>query len=150
MARLPYYEGAGVPQNSIIGGASLWVFNGRPKYEYKGVAKFFTFLSTPEIQALWHQNTGYLPITTAAYELTKSQGFYNTNPGPEIAIKQLLNNPPTANSMGIRFGNFNIIREIEDQTWEDILAGKISVKDGLDKMVREGNNTLREFERLYK
>jgi len=151
VARLPYYpEMAGAPQNSIIGGASLWVFNGKTKPEYKGVASFFSFLSTPEIQAFWHQSTGYLPITTAAYELTKSQGFYTTNPGPEVAIKQLLNKAPTKNSMGIRFGNFNIIREIEDQTWEDILAGKISVKDGLDRMVREGNAKLREFERLNK
>jgi sn-glycerol 3-phosphate transport system substrate-binding protein len=151
VARLPYYPDVpGAPQNSIIGGASLWVFNGKSKAEYKAIANFFAYLSLPETQALWHQNTGYLPITKAAYELTKSQGFYNTNPGPEIAINQLLNKDPTPNSMGIRFGNFNIIREIEDQTWEDILADKISVKDGLAKMVSEGNKTLREFERLNK
>lgn len=151
VARLPYYPDVpGAPQNSIIGGASLWVFNGKSKAEYKGVADFFSFISLPENQAFWHQNTGYLPITTAAYELTKANGFYKTNPGPEVAIKQLLNKAPTGNSMGIRFGNFNIIREIEDQTWEDILAGKISVNDGVDKMVRDGNKTLREFERLYK
>jgi len=151
VARLPYYpDVAGAPQNSIIGGASLWVFNGKSKAEYKAIANFFAFLSLPETQAFWHQNTGYLPITKAAYELTKSQGFYDTNPGPEVAIKQLLNKDPTPNSMGIRFGNFNIIREIEDQTWEDILAGKIGVKEGLDKMVAEGNKTLREFERLNK
>lgn len=151
VARLPYYpDVAGAPQNSIIGGASLWVFNGKSKVENKGVADFFSFLSQPEMQALWHQNTGYLPITMAAYELTKSQGFYEKNPGPEVAIKQLLNKAPTGNSMGIRFGNFNIIREIEDQTWEDILAGKITVKNGVDKMVAEGNKTLREFERLNK
>lgn len=151
VARLPYYpDVTGAPQNSIIGGASLWVFNGKSKDEYKGVASFMSFLSSPEIQAFFHQSTGYLPITTAAYELTKSQGFYEKNPGPEVAIKQLLNKAPTKNSMGIRFGNFNIIREIEDQTWEDILAGKISVKDGLDRMVREGNAKLREFERLNK
>ncbi len=151
VARLPYYpEVKGAPQNSIIGGASLWVFNGKSKEEYKGIAEFFTFLSRPEIQALWHQNTGYLPITKAAYELTKSQGFYKTNPGPEVAILQLLNKAPTENSMGLRFGYMQVIREIEDQTWEDILAGKISVSDGLDKMVREGNAKLREFERLNK
>ena len=51
---------------------------------------------------------------------------------------------------GIRFGNFNVIREIEDQTWEDILAGKIGVKEGLDKMVKDGNAKLREFERIAK
>ena len=151
VAKLPYYpDVAGAPQNSIIGGASLWVFNGKSKAENTAVAEFFSFLSLPETQAFWHQSTGYLPITTAAYELSKSQGFYATNPGPEVAIKQLLNKAPTANTMGIRFGNFNIIREIEDQTWEDILAGKISVKDGLDKMVREGNAKLREFEQLNK
>ena len=151
VARLPYYPDVpGAPQNSIIGGASLWVFNGKSKAEYKAVADFFSFISETGMQAYWHQNTGYVPITTAAYELTKSQGFYNSNPGHEVAIRQLLNKAPTGNSMGIRFGNFNIIREIEDQTWEDILAGKISVKDGLDKMVREGNKTLRDFERLHK
>ncbi len=151
VARLPYYPDVpGAPQNSIIGGASLWVFNGKSKAEYKAVADFFSFISMPEQQAFWHQNTGYLPITTAAYELTKAQGFYATNPAHEVAIKQLLNKAPTANSMGIRFGNFNIIREIEDQAWEDILAGKVSVKDGLDRMVREGNAKLREFEKLYK
>lgn len=151
VARLPYYSDvAGAPQNSIIGGASLWVFNGKSKDEYKGVASFFSFLSSAEIQAFWHQSTGYLPITMAAYDLTKSQGFYEKNPGPEVAIKQLLNKAPTPNSMGIRFGNFNIIREIEDQTWEDILAGKISVKAGLERMVREGNAKLRDFERLNK
>ncbi|MDX9957998.1 MAG: sn-glycerol-3-phosphate ABC transporter substrate-binding protein UgpB [Spirochaetia bacterium] len=151
VARLPYYPDApGAPQNTIIGGASLWVFEGKTKYEYEGIADFFSFLSKPESQAQWHQNTGYLPITTAAYELTKSQGFYDKNPGPEVAIKQLLNKAPTPNSMGIRFGNFNIIREIEDQVWEDILGGKISVKDGLAKMVSEGNAKLREFEQLNK
>jgi len=151
VARLPYYPDVkGAPQNSIIGGASLWVFEGVPKEQYKAIAKFFSFISTPEIQAFWHQSTGYLPITKAAYELTKSQGFYTQNPGPEVAINQLLNKAPTLNSMGIRFGNFNIIREIEDQTWEDILAGKISVKDGLDKMVQLGNEELRKFERIAK
>jgi len=151
VARLPYYPDVpGAPQNSIIGGASLWVFNGKSKAEYKAVADFFSFISQPEMQAYWHKETGYLPITNAAYQLTKSQGYYKENPGLEVAINQLQNKTPTGNSMGIRFGNFNVIREIEDQVWEDILAGKISVKDGVNKMVNDGNQKLREFERLNK
>ncbi len=151
VARLPYYPDVpGAPQNSIIGGASLWVFNNKSKAEYKAVADFFSFISQPEIQAYWHKETGYLPITTAAYQLTKSQGYYKDNPGLEVAINQLQNKAPTGNSMGIRFGNFNVIREIEDQVWEDILAGKISVKDGVNKMVNDGNQKLREFEKLNK
>jgi sn-glycerol 3-phosphate transport system substrate-binding protein len=151
VARLPYYpDVAGAPQNSIIGGASLWVFNGKSKAEYKAVADFFSFLSQPEIQAFWHQNTGYFPITTAAYELTKAQGFYKENPALELAILQLNNKKPTENSMGLRLGSFAAIREIEDQQWEDILAGKVTVKQGLDNMVRLGNEKLREFEKANK
>jgi sn-glycerol 3-phosphate transport system substrate-binding protein len=117
---------------------------------YKAVAKFFSFLSKPETQAFWHQQTGYLPITTAAYELTKKQGYYNENPGPEIAIKQLLNKAPTTNSMGLRFGFMPQIRTIVDEQFEAILDGKVSVKEGLDTMVRLGNEKLREFERINK
>jgi len=148
VAMLPYYpEQKGAPQNSIIGGASLWVMGKKKPAEYKAVAKFFTFLSTPEIQAFWHQQTGYLPITKAAYELTKSQGYYKDNPGPEVAIQQLLNKPPTENTLGIRFGFFVQIREIMDEEWETILAGKKTPKQGLDDMIKRGNEKLREFQR---
>ena len=151
VARLPYYPDVkGAPQNSIIGGASLWVFNGKSRPEYKAIADFFGFLSQPEIQAYWHQNTGYFPITTAAYELTKAQGFYKDNPALELAILQLNNKAPTENSKGLRLGNFAAIREIEDQQWEDILAGKVTVKQGLDNMVRLGNEKLRDFEKANK
>ena len=78
---------ASAPQRSIIGGATLRVLNGHDSDAYKGVAKFFKFLSAPEQQAYWHQTTGYVPITTAAYELSRSQGFYESNPGTDTAIK---------------------------------------------------------------
>jgi len=82
------------------------VLKGRPIAEYKGVAKFFVFLSRPEIQARWHQASGYLPITRAAYELTRKQGFYDRNPGTEISIKQITLKEPTANTKGLRLGSF--------------------------------------------
>src|SRR6185295_4367046 len=87
---LPYWgDVTGAPQNSIIGGATLWVLRDRPQDEYKGVAKFFGFLSKPQIQAAWHQSTGYLPITRAAFDLTRAQGFYKANSGTAISIEQI-------------------------------------------------------------
>jgi sn-glycerol 3-phosphate transport system substrate-binding protein len=149
VTQLPYYPDIpGAPQNSIIGGASLWVLNGRKAEEYKGVAKFFSFLSQPDIQAEWHQFTGYVPITTAAYELSRKQGFYDRNPGMDIAIKQLTNKKPTANSKGLRFGYFVEMRNILDETFEAIFAGKVTTKQGLDEAVQKGNALLRQFERV--
>jgi sn-glycerol 3-phosphate transport system substrate-binding protein len=148
---IPYHDDvAGAPQNSIIGGASLWVMGGKTSNSYKGVAKFFAFLSKPDVQAEWHQLTGYVPITMAAYELTKKSGFYDKNPGADIAVKQLGNKPPTANSKGIRFGNFVQGREVIEEEMEAVFSGKKDAKTALDDAVRRGNEILRKFEAANK
>jgi sn-glycerol 3-phosphate transport system substrate-binding protein len=151
ISQLPYYpEVKGAPQNSIIGGASLWVMAGKKPDEYKGVAKFFTYMSSPAVQAEWHQKTGYVPITKAAYELTKSQGFYEKNPGTDVAIQQLLLRNPTKSSKGIRLGNFVQVRDIIDQELEAVWAQKKGPKQALDDAVERGNAELRKFERANK
>ena len=144
---LPYWESVeGAPQNTIIGGASLWVFEGHEAEEYAGVAEFLNFLSTPEIQAQWHQDTGYLPITLAAYELTREAGFYEENPGTEIAIEQMTGEAPTANSKGIRLGFFDQIRTIIDEELEAVWAGDKNAEAALTSAVERGNVLLRRFE----
>jgi sn-glycerol 3-phosphate transport system substrate-binding protein len=144
---LPYWDDVkGAPQNSIIGGGSLWVMGGKTPNVYKGVAEFFNFLSRPENQMDWHVSTGYLPITMAAYEMTKKSGFYEQHPEAEVAIKQLMNKPPTANSKGLRFGNFVQGRQVIEEEMEAAFAGKKSAKEALDDAVRRGNEILRKFE----
>jgi sn-glycerol 3-phosphate transport system substrate-binding protein len=148
---IPYHDDVkGAPQNSIIGGASLWVMAKKPAADYKGVAKFFSFLSTPEIQMYWHTFTGYVPITTAAYELTKKSGFYEKNPGAELAVKQLTNKPPTENSKGLRFGNYVQGREVIEEEMEAVFAGKKTAKEAMDEAVKRGNDILRKFEAANK
>ena len=145
---LPYWpDVTGAPQNSIIGGATLWVLRGRPDAEYKGAAKFFAYLSRPEVQAAWHQNTGYLPVTQAAFDLTRAQGFYQRNPGTAISIEQITLNTPTENSKGIRLGSFVLIRDVIDDELEQAFSGKKSAQAALDSAVERGNRLLRQFER---
>jgi sn-glycerol 3-phosphate transport system substrate-binding protein len=144
---LPYYDDLTKdPKNSIIGGATLWTLNGQKPEVYKGVAKFFTYLSQPEVQADWHQFSGYLPITNAAYDLGKSQGYYDKNPGSDVGLKQILRGKPDDNSKGVRFGNLTQIRDVIDQQFETVLSGKQTSKQALDEAVKQGNAILREFE----
>jgi sn-glycerol 3-phosphate transport system substrate-binding protein len=145
---MPYYpDVAGAPQNSIIGGASLWVLNGKKAEEYKGVAKFFSYLSQTDVQVDTHTVTGYLPITEAAYQATKASGFYEKNPGRETPILSLRNKEPTENSRGVRLGNFLQIRDIIMEEVEAALAGKQSAKEAMDKAVARGNASLKQFAR---
>lgn len=150
-APLPYYDDViAEPKNSIIGGATLWVLNGRPADEYKGVAAFFDYLSQAEVQADWHQFTGYLPITHAAYDLGVSTGYYAKTPGSDVAIKQITRGTPSANSKGLRFGNLTQVRDVIDSEFEALLAGKKTAKEALDSAVARGNAILRDFEAANK
>ena len=137
---------ADAPQNSIIGGATLWVLDTHDAEEYAAVANFFAYLSSPEVQAQWHQETGYVPITTAAYELSREQGFYEQSPGVDTAIKQLSLNEPTENSRGIRLGNFVQVRDVINEELELLWAGQKTAEQALTDAARRGNELLRQFE----
>ncbi|WP_306227724.1 sn-glycerol-3-phosphate ABC transporter substrate-binding protein UgpB [Bosea beijingensis] len=147
-AAMPYYpEAAGAPQNSIIGGASLWVMGGKKPAEYKGVAKFFSFLSDVDRQVKLHTESGYLPITKAAYEKVKASGFYKDKPYLETPILELTNKPPTDNSKGLRYGSLVQIRDVWSEELESALNGQKTPKAALDAAVERGNQMLRQFER---
>jgi len=150
LSALPYYpDVAGAPQNTAIGGASLWVMQGKKPAEYKGVAEFFKYLSNPEVQSASHKRTGYLPITTAAYQLTEKSGFYKEKPGTDVAVTQMIRKV-TDKSRGIRLGNYVQIRAIEDEELEDVWAGKKTAKEALDSIVKRGNELLERFEKANK
>jgi sn-glycerol 3-phosphate transport system substrate-binding protein len=147
-APMPYYpDAAGAPQNSIIGGASLWVMGGKKPEEYKGVAKFLTFLSDTDRQVAIHKASGYLPITKAAYAKAKEQGFYKDAPYLETPLLELTNKEPTENSRGLRLGNMVQLRDIWAEEIETALAGKKTAKQALDTAVQRGNVMLRQFEK---
>ncbi|QPC85756.1 sn-glycerol-3-phosphate ABC transporter substrate-binding protein UgpB [Mesorhizobium sp. NBSH29] len=145
IGQLPYDpEAPNAPQNTIPGGASLWVFAGKSDEEYKGVAAFFTFLSQTSIQARLHQVSGYLPVTLAAYEETKKSGFYEKNPGRETPITQMLGKEPTANSKGVRLVNLPQVRDIENEEYEKMLAGDQTAQQALDNIVSRGNAAIQQ------
>jgi len=145
---MPYFPDVkDAPQNSIIGGASLWVMGGKTPEEYKGIAKFFTFLSDTDRQVYLHEVSGYLPITKAAYEKTKASGFYEKSPILEVPLKELTNKEPTENSRGLRFGGMVQMRDVWAEEIEGALAGKQTAKQALDNAVSKGNEMLRKFER---
>jgi sn-glycerol 3-phosphate transport system substrate-binding protein len=150
MGPLPYYQDVpGAPQNTVIGGASLWVMAGKKADEYKGIAQFFNYLSSTEVQAATHQRTGYLPITTAAFQLTEKSGFYEKNPGTDVGVNQMIRKV-TDKSRGIRLGNYVQIRGIEDEELEQVWSGKKTAKEALDSIVARGNDQLERFQKANK
>ena len=147
ISTLPYYPDVpGAPQNTVIGGASLWVMAGKKPDHYKGIGQFFAYLSRPEVASESHKRTGYLPVTIAAYELTEKSGFYKENPGTDVAVQQMIRKT-TDKSRGIRLGNFVQIRTIVDEEMEGVWSGKTQPKAALQSIVKRGNEQLERFQK---
>jgi sn-glycerol 3-phosphate transport system substrate-binding protein len=149
-ALLPYDpEVIASPNNTIIGGASLWTMTtpSRTPAEYKAVAQFLQFIGQPEQDAMYHQHTGYVPVTLAGYELSKKQGYYEKNPGADLAIVSLRRGTLTENSKGLRLGRLPEIRNIQYEEVEKALQGQQGAQAALDNVVQRGNRVLREFEK---
>jgi sn-glycerol 3-phosphate transport system substrate-binding protein len=152
---LPVYQGT-TAINSIIGGASFWVMNRGPNAprsadELRGIAAFFAYIATPEVAAKWHTDTGFLPVTRAAFERVRASGFYNqpANAGADIPIQQMLRGggQMTENSMGIRLGGFVEIRTIMQEELERAFQGQQTAEQALINAQNRGNQVLRNFER---
>ncbi|MEP0942760.1 MAG: extracellular solute-binding protein [Rhizobiaceae bacterium] len=146
---LPYWKSIiAEPKGTFIGGAALFAMSGKSEEENKGVADFLAFLTQPEMQYFWHQETGYVPITNAAYDLAKKEGYYNSTPDAEIGIQQL-NQPGGEWTKGYRLGYYVQIRDVMYKHFDDIFSGKASVDDAFSAMEEESNDLLARFHATY-
>ena len=141
----PYKKGTSIP-----GGATLWVMQGLPPTDYRGIAQFLKFLAEPDQQAGWHQTTGYVTITNASLKYLGQTNHFLRNPDQWTAFAQLTSGNNTPNTQGIRLGNFVAVRDAIEDELENILARKKSVQQGLDDAVAKGNKILKEFASSYK
>ena len=144
--QLPHWGPPYSKENTILGGASLWVLRGGTPAVYKGVAQFMKFVTEPQQQIWWAAATGYIPITRTAVKDLEDGPFYKQNPEQWTAMSQLINARPTPNSRGLRLGNYDDVRAAIEGELELVFDGKQTVEQGLDEAVARGNAILKQFE----
>ncbi|MBB3993403.1 sn-glycerol 3-phosphate transport system substrate-binding protein [Sulfitobacter undariae] len=142
---LPYWESVTTePKQTFIGGAALFAMSGKSDAENKATTAFFEYLTSPEVQYMWHRETGYVPITTAAYELAKADGHYDRFPAAETGILQL-SLDASENTAGYRMGFYVQIRDVMNREFGRIFTGETSVDDAFNAIEKESNELLARF-----
>ena len=142
---LPYWEAVtAAPTQTFIGGASLFAMAGKSDAENAATAAFFEYLTSPEVQYMWHRETGYVPITTAAYDMAKADGHYDRFPAAEVGIQQL-SLPSGDNTRGYRMGFYVQIRDVMNREYGRILTGETSVEGAFNAIETEANELLSRF-----
>lgn len=142
---LPYWKSiTPEPYQTFIGGAALFAMSGKPADQNKATAAFFEFLSSPEIQLMWHKETGYVPITQAAYELAKKEGYYKKKPAAQIGILQLAQKEGKW-TKGYRLGYYVQIRDIMNREYGKIFSGDTTVDKAFATIQAEADQLLARF-----
>lgn len=142
---LPYWQAVTEePYHTFIGGAALFAMTGHEEAENEASAAFFQFLSSAEPQVFWHKQTGYVPITTEAYELAREQGYYDEIPFAETGTQQLQGRAGEWNS-GYRMGFYVQIRDVMNREYGRIFSGEATVDEAFDIIEQEGNRLLERF-----
>ena len=118
---------------------------GKPAPENRGTARFLKFVSDTNQQMWWHVTTGYLAISNSAVKNLEAGYHFKKNPDQLTAFAQLTKGTATANSQGLRLGNFVQIRDVIEAELENVFAGKKNAKQGLDDAVAKSNDLLKEF-----
>ncbi|MEO3388379.1 extracellular solute-binding protein [Mesorhizobium sp. CAU 1741] len=152
VAMLPVLE-EGKRTNSLVGGASLWVMDGKSDEEYEAAAAFLKYVTAADTGEKYiAENTGYIPVTTDGFELLKSEGFYDREEiaGREVAIESLTASDVTPLSRGIRLGNFTSIRAEVRAELEAAFTGQKDIETALNDAADRSNQILRRYEQTYR
>jgi sn-glycerol 3-phosphate transport system substrate-binding protein len=129
---------------SFIGGAALFAMSGKSDEENAATARFFEYMTSPEVQLMWHKQTGYVPITNAAYDLAKEQGYYEETPQAEVGIQQL-NMRSGEWTKGYRMGFYVQIRDVMNREYGKLFTGDTTVDAAFEAIEEEGNQLLERF-----
>ena len=142
VAPLPYYdEEAKNGSNPFVGGPAFWALSGHPVAEQKALATFIAYLATPVTAAEWHQKTGFLPLSDAAFRAS-SVSYYPSLPGSQAVIRAL-SQTPAQYTRGFRLHNYTMVSDIMDQELDNIFSGRKPPKQGLDDAAARGNAVMR-------
>ncbi len=149
---LPTWE-AGKRNNSAIGGASIWIMDGKSKEEYAGVAEFVKYITAVDTGVNYiAKNTGYIPVTKSAFKALEDAGFYKDPKyaGREVAIASLEASAVTPLSRGVRLGNYTAIRAAFSSELQSAFNGQKDMQTAMDDAVKAGNEILARYAQTFK
>ncbi|AXM87752.1 ABC transporter substrate-binding protein [Anoxybacillus ayderensis] len=128
-------------QGVVIGGASLWLMKDVGDEKKKAAWKFMKYVTTPEVQAKWHVNTGYFAINPAAYELPLVKEQWRKYPQLQVAVNQLKETKPTPATQGAFISVFPQARQRIVHAMESLYQG-VDPKKALEQAANEVNREL--------
>ncbi|MFJ8237344.1 ABC transporter substrate-binding protein [Ureibacillus sp. NPDC094379] len=130
-------------QGVVIGGASLWMIDGKPEAEQKAAWEFMKYLQNPEVQAKWHVGTGYFAINPAAYEEQLVKDAYAEKPQLQVTVDQLQATKSSFATQGALMDMLPQGRKVMETALEKVYNGG-DVNEAYDTAIKEFNAAIEQ------
>ncbi|NMH67894.1 ABC transporter substrate-binding protein [Bacillus sp. RO3] len=125
----------------IIGGASVWMSSGIDKAKQEAAWEFMKYLTTPEVQAEWHVETGYFAINPAAYDQDIVKEEWEKYPQLKVTVDQLRETKSGTATQGALISVFPESRQKVVTAMESLYQG-MDPKEALDQAAKETDRAL--------
>ena len=120
VGRMPY-NGEKPYAGQTIGGQSLWLANGLPQAKQDGALAFMQYLINPRNGAVQPQDSGTLPVSTAAFNYLTAEGCYDKNPSFRLPWDQVDASDRSPAALGALLGDFAHIHDVMTAAMHDVL-----------------------------
>ncbi|NUU62000.1 ABC transporter substrate-binding protein [Paenibacillus agri] len=134
----------------VVGGASLYIMNSKPEEQQKATWAFIQYLASPEVQAEWSVNTGYFPITKAAYDQQVLKDNMVKYPQFQTAVDQLHASTESTATSGAVMGVFPEARQLVEGGIEAALNGQKQPKQALDEVAQQITKKIADYNKTLK
>lgn len=129
-----------------IGGASLWAIQNQDDVKAQATWKFVEYLVSAESQAYWATQTGYFPVTNAAYNKDVFKQNIEQYPQFQTAIDQL--NDTKGEYAGALLSVFPEARQMVQTEIENTLNDKETPEEAVQKMADTINASIEDYNLL--
>lgn len=140
VAPLPGPDEGGV----LTGGGANWIVERDATDEEKAAAwDFASWLNEPDVQARWHEATGYIPVRESAVELPEVQALWEGEPAYRVAYDQLL--ASEASFGGPVVGDYAELREAVIEALERIVLQGAEPVDALAQAKQRADAAIADY-----
>ena len=123
---------------TIVGGEYLAIFK-QSKYP-EAAWEFIKYIISPEVQAKWAMESGYLPIRRAVLDVPEFQDYLKKNPNFKVFVDQM---ELAQAERPIDYGGIQIMRHIAEAI-EKATIGKMDARQALNESAEQSNEILRK------
>lgn len=129
-----FYPALDDREGIVIGGASLWVPEEMDDDRAESVGELLEFMTQPENQIQWHQETGYYPIRQEAVDQLEDDGWFEDSPHHGTAFDQLLESETTPATKRMLVGPARQVAVELQEGSVEIFEEQVDLEEGLSGM----------------